>query len=196
MIAQIGVNVSANVISVSNDMASLFPKYINLRRAAIIATIIGGWVMVPWKIVTGAASLLNFMASLGIFLAPIIAISIADYWIVKQRRADVAALYQPHGRYSYVSGVNWRAIAAMLFSIGPTMPSLAKNIDASVDIGGAVYIADLVWYYGFFSAFVMYVALSLVFPARESLVARDELAMDDQLGVETDQVEPSKLEDY
>lgn len=142
MIAQIGVNVSANVISVSNDMASLFPKYINLRRAACIATIIGGWVMVPWKIVTGAASLLNFMSSLGIFLAPIIAISIADYWIVKQRRADVAAMYQPRGRYSYIAGVNWRAVVAMLFSIGPTMPSLAKNINASVDIGGAIYIAD------------------------------------------------------
>ncbi|KAK4956882.1 hypothetical protein LTR10_006411 [Elasticomyces elasticus] len=74
-IAQIGVNVSANVISVSNDMVSLFPKYINLRRAAVIATVTAGWAMVPWKIVTGAESLINFMASLGIFLAPIMGIS-------------------------------------------------------------------------------------------------------------------------
>jgi NCS1 family nucleobase:cation symporter-1 len=195
MIAQIGVNVSANVISVSNDMTSLFPKYINLRRAAVIATIIGGWVMVPWKIITSAASLLNFMASLGIFLAPIIAISIGDYWIVKQRRVDVPGLYRPHGRYRYQFGTNWRAAVAMLISIGPTMPSLAKNIDATANIGGAQYIADLVWYYGFLSAFIVYVGLSKVFPAEETMVFRDELVVDEGLDVEIVREEPKKMED-
>jgi NCS1 family nucleobase:cation symporter-1 len=195
MIAQIGVNVSANVISVSNDMTSLFPKYINLRRAAVIATIIGGWVMVPWKIITSAASLLNFMSSLGIFLAPIIAISIGDYWIVKQRRVDVPGLYRPHGRYRYHLGTNWRAAVAMLISIGPTMPSLAKNIDATANIGGAQYIADLVWYYGFLSAFVVYVGLSKVFPAEETMVFRDELEVDEGLDVEIVREEPKKVDD-
>lgn len=186
MIAQIGVNISANVISVSNDMTSLFPKYINLRRAAIVATVVGGWIMVPWKIVTGAASLLNFMASLGIFLAPIIAISISDYWIIKKRIVDVPSLYRPDGRYRYRYGVNWRAGVAMLVALGPAMPSLAKNIDATVDIGGAKYIADLVWYYGMLSAFVTYVGLSLVFPARESLVSNMELEVfkGEEVGVE------------
>ncbi|RDW58618.1 hypothetical protein BP6252_13094 [Coleophoma cylindrospora] len=176
-IAQIGVNVSANVISVSNDMSSLFPKYINLRRAAIIATIIGGWVMVPWKIITSAQSLLNFMTSLGIFLSPIIAISIGDYWIIKRRRVDVPSLYKPDGRYRYSRGINWRAALAMLCSVGPTMPSLAKNINENIDIGGAIYIADIVWYYGFFSAFIVYVVCSLVFPARETQVSLVELTV-------------------
>lgn len=40
-VAQIGVNVSANVISCANDMTSLCPKYINIRRGAVITTIIG-----------------------------------------------------------------------------------------------------------------------------------------------------------
>ncbi|OAA68583.1 Nucleobase cation symporter-1, NCS1 [Niveomyces insectorum RCEF 264] len=183
MVAQIGVNVSANVISASNDLSSLFPKYINIRRAAVLCTIVGGWVMVPWKIVTSAESLLNFMSSLGIFLAPIIAISIGDYWLVKQRRVDVAALYRPQGRYRYVAGFNWRAAAAMLCSIGPTMPSLVKNISPAVNIGGAVYIADLVWYYGFVSAFIVYVGLSKVFPAKATLVYSNELYIDGQLDV-------------
>jgi NCS1 family nucleobase:cation symporter-1 len=55
--------------------------------------------MVPWKIVTGAASLLNFTASLGIFLALTIAVYISDYWIIKNRRVDVPSLYRPNGRY-------------------------------------------------------------------------------------------------
>ncbi|KAF1993276.1 NCS1 allantoate transporter [Amniculicola lignicola CBS 123094] len=195
MVAQIGVNVSANVISVSNDMAALFPKYINLRRAAFIATLIGGWVMVPWKIITSAASLLSFMASLGIFLAPIIAISIGDYWIVKQRRADVRDLYTPHGRYRYHAGVNWRSVVAMLVSIGPTLPSLAKNIEPAVNVGGAVYIADVVWYYGFLSAFIVYVGLSKVSPAVASLVFQGELVVDEALDVEIVVEEPKKLDD-
>lgn len=112
--AQIGVTVSANIISASNDLSSLFPKYLNLRRSALLVSITAVWVMVPWKIVTSAESLLNFMSSLGIFLAPIIAISIADYWIVKKRRVNVPGLYQPHGRYAYNHGFNWRACIALI----------------------------------------------------------------------------------
>jgi NCS1 family nucleobase:cation symporter-1 len=72
VLAQICVNVSATVISGANDLSNLFPKWINIRRAAIIITIIGGWVMVPWKILKSANSLLSFMNSLAIFLGPMI----------------------------------------------------------------------------------------------------------------------------
>jgi nucleobase:cation symporter-1, NCS1 family len=70
-LAQICVNISATVISGANDMASLWPKYINIRRGAIILTLLGGWALVPWKIYNSATSLLKFMNSLGIFLSPI-----------------------------------------------------------------------------------------------------------------------------
>jgi NCS1 family nucleobase:cation symporter-1 len=42
VVAQIGVNVSANVISCSHDLTSLCPKYLNLRRSAALITITGG----------------------------------------------------------------------------------------------------------------------------------------------------------
>lgn len=70
LIAQICVNMSATVISGSNDLVNLFPKWFNIRRGSIFITIIGGWAMVPWKILHSAGSLLSFMGSLGIFLAP------------------------------------------------------------------------------------------------------------------------------
>ena len=193
-IAQIGVNVSANVISVSNDLTSLFPRYINLRRAAFLATVIGGWVMVPWKIITGASSLIDFMASLGIFLAPIIGIFIADYWIVKRRRVEIAALYRPEGRYRYHAGVNWRAMLAMLCSVGPTIPGLAKNISPTLDIGGAQYINDLVWYYGFVVSFSVYIAASLMWPAEDTLVAKYLLSEDADLEVQVVEEYPAKTE--
>ncbi|KAK5109770.1 hypothetical protein LTR85_002049 [Meristemomyces frigidus] len=188
------LGVCANVISVSDDMASLSRKYIILRHGAVIATVIGGWVMVPWKIVTSAEGLIDFMGSLGISLAPIIAISIADYWIVKRQRVDVAALYRPHAKYHCLGGVNWRALLAMACSIGPTLPSLAKNISPSLNIGGAEYIADLVWYYSFFSSFLVYIAVSKIWPAEETVVYKDELVEDTELDVQVVSELPLKMD--
>lgn len=70
MLAQICVNISATVISGSNDLVSLVPKYFNIRRGAVFITMISSWAFVPWKILASASSLLAFMNSLGIFLAP------------------------------------------------------------------------------------------------------------------------------
>ncbi|KAL1855522.1 hypothetical protein Plec18170_004242 [Paecilomyces lecythidis] len=170
VVAQIGVNVSANVISCANDMTSLCPRYINIRRGSVLVTIIGGWVMVPWKIVYSATSLINFMGALSIFLSPIAAILIADYWVVKRQAIDVPALYRPHARYHYVKGCNWRAAMALLISLGPNMPGLVNAVNPNIDIGGAEKIYDFNYLWGFFSAFTVYVASSYIFPAVESLI--------------------------
>jgi NCS1 family nucleobase:cation symporter-1 len=200
-VAQIGVNLSANVISCSHDLTSLFPKFINLRRAAILVTITGAWVMVPWKIVHSATSLLNFMSSLGVFLSPIIAISIADYWLVKKRNIDVPALYRPDGRYKFGKhGFNWRAAVALLCSVGPNMPGMAKSIEPTTEIGGAVYISYMVWFYGFASAFAVHTAVSLIWPDKSVLIEKtiftDEEVIDGregsfEEGLEKDQVKES-----
>lgn len=96
-IAQIGTNLSANVISAANDLTALFPRYLNIRRSAVIVTIVGGWVMVPWKIVYSAGSLITFMAGVSLFLAPIFTVMITDYWLIKKRNISVPELYNPNG---------------------------------------------------------------------------------------------------
>jgi NCS1 family nucleobase:cation symporter-1 len=92
-------------------------------------TVTAGWVMVPWKIVYSAASLLNFMTGLAVFLCPIAAIMAADYWLVKHRHIDVPALYRRHGRYRYSYGVNWRAAIALLVSLVPNLPGYVLQHD-------------------------------------------------------------------
>ncbi|RYP01243.1 hypothetical protein DL764_006246 [Monosporascus ibericus] len=114
--------------SAHKGFANLLSKYVNIRRAAMLYAIVGGWVTVPRKIVTSATSLLNLMTSLGIFVAPVIAISIGDYWVVKQICVQVSALYGPQGRCYYTAECNWTAAMAMLVRIGPTMPRLAKDV--------------------------------------------------------------------
>ena len=46
VVAQIGTNLSANVISASNDLVNLFPKYVSIRRGVIVITVTAGWIMV------------------------------------------------------------------------------------------------------------------------------------------------------
>ncbi|KAH0001887.1 uridine permease-like protein Fui1, partial [Aureobasidium melanogenum] len=143
-IAQIGTNLSANVISASNDLTSLFPKYINIRRGVVLITITGGWVMVPWKIVYSAESLLNFMVGLAVFLCPIASIMATDYWLVKKRHIDVPGLYRRHGRYRYNHGINWRAVVALLSSLVPNIPGLAASVNKTLAIpSGFAHIYDM-----------------------------------------------------
>ncbi|KAI5267440.1 uridine permease-like protein Fui1 [Aureobasidium subglaciale] len=170
-VAQIGTNLSANVISASNDLTNLFPKYINIRRGVVLITITGGWIMVPWKIVYSAESLLNFMVGLAVFLCPIASIMATDYWLVKKRHIDVPSLYRRHARYRYSYGVNWRAVVALLSSLVPNTPGLASSVNKSLKISpGIARVYDINYLYGFTSAALVYWTLSYFFPAEETLL--------------------------
>jgi len=177
-IAQVGTNITANSISAANDLTVLFPRYINIKRGCIIADVVGGWVIVPWKILSSAQTFLSFMGGYAVFLAPIAGILASDYWLVKKQKIDVPALYDPRGRYRYWYGVNWRALLAFLVAVCPNLPGLAYSIDQSSSGGGdSVHISKgaqnlytFDWLYGFVSSIFVYTVLSLLFPAAESLV--------------------------
>lgn len=185
-LAQIGINMSANIVSLSNDLSGLFPRYINIRRGAFLGTLVGGWVMVPWKISGSAPQLVTFVSALAIFLAPISAILISDYFIVKKRAVDVPALYDCNGRYRYWRGVNFRAVVALLVAVAPNLPGLAHDVNSSLHIGGAIYIYYMNYGVGFLLAGGLYVLLSAVFPARETLVPKTIPAYDSA----TEDIEP------
>ncbi|RDW60276.1 putative allantoin permease [Coleophoma crateriformis] len=171
VVAQIGTNLSANVISASNDLTNLFPKYINIRRGVIIITVTAGWIMVPWKIVYSAQSLVTFMSGLAIFLAPIAAIVATDYWTVKNRNFDVPGLYRRHGRYRYRAGVNWRALVAFVISVTPNVPGLAQAVNSKVKLNSGIeHLYDMNYLWGFTSAAVLYWSLNKFFPATETLL--------------------------
>lgn len=110
------------------------------------------------------------MAGYTVFLGPFAAIMIADYYLVKRGRLDIPELYDPHGKYRYVGGVNWRAAVAMLVSsksatrqledaatdsldtVPPTLPGLAKAITPSLSVSlGAQHLYSIAWLYGFFT---------------------------------------------
>ncbi|KAJ2903963.1 ncs1 allantoate transporter [Zalerion maritima] len=172
-IATVGTNATANSISAANDLTVLFPRWINIKRGCLIAAVIGGWVLVPWKILSSATTFLSFMGGYSVFLAPISGIMAADYWLVKKQRFDLPALYDPHGRYRYILGCNWRAAVAFLVPVVPLIPGLAFSINGYPKVkisDGAQHLYTFNWLFGFVTSIFLYTSLSWLVPAREALV--------------------------
>jgi NCS1 family nucleobase:cation symporter-1 len=178
-IAQVGTNITAKSISAANDLTVLFPRYVNIKRGCIIAALVGGWVIVPWKILSSAETLLTFMGGYAVFLAPIAGILAADFWLVRKQLVDVPALYDPRGRYRYWNGINWRAALALVVAVAPNLPGLGYSIGNRADpmlpnpvriSAGARNLYTFDWLFEFVTSVFVYTVLSLVFPARESEV--------------------------
>ncbi|KAL2819986.1 permease for cytosine/purines, uracil, thiamine, allantoin-domain-containing protein [Aspergillus granulosus] len=176
-LASLGVNISANSISAANDLMALMPEYVNLRRGQIICGILS-WALVPWKILASAGNFLNFMSAYAIFLGPIAAIMLWDFWIIKDRKYDTLALYQPSNKtYRFNDWLfNWRAIVAFLVGVVPSLPGLIHSVNSNVHVGVGIHPYQFGWILGFVGTSIVYVALSMIFPCDESLVHRAVLA--------------------
>jgi len=170
IVSTLGANISANSLSAGNDIAALYPRYINIRRGQVICAVLGGWAFYPWKILASAPGFLSFVSGYSVFLGPIIGIMITDYWLVHRTRVDVPSMYRPRGRYRYTHGVNWRAAAAMVVSVPPTFPGLIESVRAGVQFGAASRLFDIVFMLGFTLASTVYFALSKLFPAHETVL--------------------------
>jgi NCS1 family nucleobase:cation symporter-1 len=174
LVSQVSVNMSANAVSFANDVTTLAPKWFNVRRGTVLVSIIGSWTLCPWLIVASGQAFLNFMSAYAIFMAPIAGILFTDYWLVKSRKYDVSALYDPRGIYSYGKyGSNWRAVVAIFATIVPLLPALANKVNPKIQLPtGLKNLFSINWLYGFFLSIALYYFLNLLFPAKESLVTK------------------------
>ncbi|WVR08770.1 hypothetical protein IAU60_005828 [Kwoniella sp. DSM 27419] len=183
--ATLGTNISTNSIATSNDLAFLAPKWLNIKRGAFITAVVGGWCTVPWKIQASAKALTTFLSGYIIVLAPIVAIMIADYWVIRQTRLHVPMLYQNEGIYRYICGINWRAMVAVVVPFGVNLPGLIHAINAKVDIGKYAYFYKASWLTATAMGAGIYLVLSWLFPARSTYIHRtvesvdEDYAMDD-----------------
>ncbi|KAL0258615.1 hypothetical protein SLS55_006112 [Diplodia seriata] len=170
-LAALGVNISANSLSAANDLTALFPRFVNIRRGQLACAVLA-WALVPWKILASAGSFLNFMSAYAVFLGPIAAIMLFDFWVVHKRRYDTRALYEPHGIYRYRAGVNWRAVVAFLVGVAPNLPGFINSINTSIEVGVGARPYQFGWLLGFVGTSVTYLALEYAFVPRETMIER------------------------
>lgn len=64
-------NVCSNAVAGGIDLAELFPRYIDIRRGALL-TFCAAWVIQPWQLINEAATFVAVLNSFAVFLAPII----------------------------------------------------------------------------------------------------------------------------
>jgi NCS1 family nucleobase:cation symporter-1 len=161
--AQLTTNMAANVVSPANDFSNLSPKRITYVTGGLITAVIG-ILMMPWRLYSDAAAyIFTWLIGYSSLMGALGGILIADYWIVRRQQLVVRELFLTAGRYAYSSGVNWRAIAALVIAVVPVVPGF---IHASTTPGGQVVnptfldrLYTYAWFVTFTLSFVVYLVL-------------------------------------
>jgi NCS1 family nucleobase:cation symporter-1 len=158
----VSVNIAANLVGPAYDFSSLWPRGISYRTGGYITAALGA-LIAPWKLLaTTQGYIFVWLVGYGALLGPIAGIMIADYWILRRTRLDVAGLYDAHGAYSYVRGWNPAALAAFAVPVLVNLPGFLHSA-APVAFAhvGAFWtgLYNYAWFIGVGLAFLLYAGL-------------------------------------
>jgi nucleobase:cation symporter-1, NCS1 family len=163
LVAQLTTNMAANVVSPSNDFSNLSPRRISYVAGGLITAVIG-ILMMPWKLYSDAAAyIFTWLLGYSSLMGALGGILIADYWVLRRQRLEVADLYRLQGAYTYRNGVNPRAVAAFALAVLPVVPGFLR---AAATPGGTVADPNFfdslyayAWFVTFGLSFGIYLAL-------------------------------------
>jgi NCS1 family nucleobase:cation symporter-1 len=148
-------------------MTGIFPKWLTIVRGQCLCAVLAP-LLVPWKIIANAASFLTFLGSYTVFLMPICASMIVDYWLVRKGNFHVPSLYvtNTEAPYTYYKGWNLRMLPAWVSGVAFTVHGVAGSLSP-----GSVNAASTNMYrLGFLLSFLMgglvYYVLSLIWPPK------------------------------
>lgn len=165
ILAIIATNAGTNSLPVGADSSGLWPRYINIVRGQIICALLAP-LCVPWKIIASATSFLTFLGSYTVFLMPICAIMVVDYWIIRKGNFHVPSLYTKASGtpYAYMHGWNPRALVAWVSGVAFTVHGIAGSLDP----GSVNAASERIYSLGFILSFLMgglvFYILNLVWP--------------------------------
>ncbi len=124
ILSSITINVGANIMAPARAFENLWPSRITFAAGAVLTGLLS-LLMQPWYVLsTFATYVFTWLGTYGTLLGPFDGIAIADYWLVRNLRLDLFALYSRSGRYDYAGGWNLRAIAALIVGWIPPLIGL------------------------------------------------------------------------
>lgn len=164
MLAVLITNAGSNSLPVGADLTGIFPRWLTIIRGQVICAVLAP-LLVPWKIIASATSFLTFLGSYTVFLMPICACMIVDYWFIRKGNFHVPSLYvtTPESPYTYYKGWNLRMLAAWIAGVAFTVHGVAGSLNPdsvatasknmyklgfllSLCMGGLVYyVLCLIW---------------------------------------------------
>lgn len=161
------MSITTTVTALARFRVSTTVRAVFLVVAAIIGTTVG--LAASSNFITNFE---NFILFLAYFLIPWTAVNLADFYIVRHGRYDVAAIFDPNGVYGKV---NWRAIGAYLVAIAVEVPFMSTTFYTGPmvsHLGGA----DISWILGLIVAAGLYAVLLRSKAAETRAVERDATA--------------------
>src|SRR3954462_4611762 len=118
-----------------------------------------GIVMDTWKLVADPSNyIVRWLIAYSSLLCAGGGVLIADYFVIRRTRLDLAGLYRKAGPYWYAGGVNPIALVALVAGILPCAPGFLATVKV-VDSGP--FWTDLynyAWFVSFGLSFIVYTA--------------------------------------
>jgi NCS1 family nucleobase:cation symporter-1 len=160
-LATLATNIAANVVSPANDFAHVAPRLIGFRTGGLITGLVGILIQ-PWKLYNDPTGyIFTWLIGYSSLLGAIGGVLIADYYVIRKTRLDLAGLYRKDGPYWYVGGVNPVAIVALLAGIAPCVPGFLYTLATAAGKKTPENVwTDLyryAWFLSFAVSFVIYV---------------------------------------
>ncbi|HEY1602093.1 MAG TPA: NCS1 family nucleobase:cation symporter-1 [Pirellulales bacterium] len=159
-LATLATNIAANVVSPANDFAHLWPRRIGFRAGGLITGVIGVLIQ-PWKLIADPSGyIFRWLVAYSALLGAVGGILIADYFVVRRTRLDLAGLYARTGPYWYRGGFNPAALIATVLGIAPCVPGFLATVGAAefAPIWTALY--HYAWFISFGISLLSYLVLT------------------------------------
>jgi NCS1 family nucleobase:cation symporter-1 len=167
-LATLATNIAANVVSPANDFANLWPRKIGFRTGGLITAIVGVLIQ-PWKLVSDPSGyIFTWLIGYSSLLGAVGGVLIADYFVIRKTRLDLAGLYRKNGPYWFRGGFNPVGLVALVAGVAPCIPGFLGTVKlANV---GEVWtdLYSYAWFIAFGVAFGVYVTgMKITSPKRE-----------------------------
>ncbi|CEG25775.1 cytosine permease [Bacillus sp. B-jedd] len=133
-LSTLSVNLVGNLIPAGFQLAALFPGKIPFKLGALLAAIAGLLIM-PWKLMENAASVLAFLNLAGGLLSPVVGVMLVDFFVIRRRKIDVHELYSGSQRDMNAAALIVTLLAGILSLSGKIIPSLQPLTEISWFIG-------------------------------------------------------------
>ncbi|ABN64800.2 Thiamine Metabolism [Scheffersomyces stipitis CBS 6054] len=166
--SQLALNLLSNGIAGGMDMSGLCPKYINIKRGAVLTSLLS-WVVQPWLFYNTSSRFVVVMSSFSVFMSPIIAIIMSEFWIIRKRKLKLSDLYsnEVDSIYWYWNGFNLKSFFIFIVVATPGLPGLIHMANPNISINQGIlhyYYGNCI--FGFCIAFFLNIALNYIFPSK------------------------------
>ncbi|KAL0065251.1 hypothetical protein AAF712_007762 [Marasmius tenuissimus] len=157
-------NICGNAVAGGIDLAGILPRYINIRRGAII-TFFAAWIVQPWQLINHATTFITVLSSFSVFLAPLMGIMTCDYFIIRKQKLKHSWLYELRGGYFYHHGMNWRCLPVWIAGWAPTVGGLSVTVQGKQREPKALYeMYYISFFLGYFISFILFYIVNKMFP--------------------------------